>query len=230
MQKIFFYVKNNFLIIIFIILLILFPFVFNIFDNESDVIEPDIPLKKETEIIEEQKVPKKIKFDIKGAVNNPGVYEVLENSRVSDAIKISGGLNNDADTSIINLSKNITDEMVIIIYTKYEIAEMKKGDTSIKYIEKECICPKLENDACIEEVITNNDSITDEVQNSNSKVSLNKATLDELMTLTGIGEVKAKAIIEYRNANGDFKNIDEITNVSGIGDATYEKIKDNLTL
>ena len=106
--------------------------------------------------------------------------------------------------------------------------EMKKGSTSIKYIEKECICPKLENDACIENII---DNVPDNNSSStNNKISLNNASLDELMTLDGIGEKKAQAIIEYRNKNGGFKSIEEILEVDGIGSATYEKIKDRLTI
>ena len=170
----------------------------------------------------------KIKVDIKGAVKNPGVYEVEENSRVSDVINISGGLTNEADTSIINSSKNVEDEIVIIIYTKAEINEMKKGNTSVKYVEKECVCPKIENDACIENKV---DNIPSNNSNpSNNKISLNKASLDELMTLDGIGEKKAQAIIDYRNKNNGFKKVEEILEVDGIGSATYEKIKDRLTL
>ena len=63
-----------------------------------------------------------------------------------------------------------------------------------------------------------------------SKLSINEASKEELMTLNGIGESKALSIIEYRNTNGSFKNIEEIKNVSGIGDAAYEKIKDNITV
>lgn len=225
------YIKK-YIWVILVIFVLLFLFIANS-SNEEVVLEEQLKEKEvEEPIIQEEN--KKIKVDIKGAVNNPGVYEVLENSRVSDAINISGGLTKDADTSTINLSKIIFDEMVIIIYTKDEIAEMLKGDTSIKYIEKECICPKLENDACIEDKIENvpndnSNSSNNDSSPSNNKVSLNKASLDELMTLDGIGEKKAQAIIDYRNKNG-FKSIEEIMEVDGIGSATYEKIKDRLTL
>ena len=222
------YIKK-YIWVILVIFVLLFLFIANS-SNEEVVLEEQLKEKEvEEPIIQEEN--KKIKVDIKGAVNNPGVYEVLENSRVSDAINISGGLTKDADTSTINLSKIIFDEMVIIIYTKDEIAEMLKGDTSIKYIEKECICPKLENDACIEDKIENvpNNNLNNDSSSSNNKVSLNKSSLDELMTLDGIGEKKAQAIIDYRNKNG-FKSIEEIMEVDGIGSTTYEKIKDRLTL
>ena len=222
------YIKK-YIWVILVIFVLLFLFIANS-SNEEVVLEEQLKEKEvEEPIIQEEN--KKIKVDIKGAVNNPGVYEVLENSRVSDAINISGGLTKDADTSTINLSKIIFDEMVIIIYTKDEIAEMLKGDTSIKYIEKECICPKLENDACIEDKIENvpNNNLNNDSSPSNNKVSLNKASLNELMTLDGIGEKKAQAIIDYRNKNG-FKSIEEIMEVDGIGSTTYEKIKDRLTL
>ena len=219
-----YYLKKYIWIILIILLLVIF-----LIKDKEDNIEEEIV--KNEEINLEKNVDttiSKIKVDIKGAVKNPGVYEVEENSRVSDVIDISGGLTNEADTSVINLSKNVVDEMVIIIYTKDEINEMKKGSTSIKYIEKECICPKLENDACIENSI---DNIPDNNSNStNGKISLNSASIDELMTLDGIGEKKAQAIIEYRNKNGGFKSIEEILEVDGIGSATYEKIKDRLTI
>ena len=225
------YLKKYFWIILIIFLVLLFLFKNNQ-STEEVILEENDNLEVKKEAIQET-VKSKIKVDIKGAVKNPGVYEVNENSRVSDVINVSGGLTNEADTSVINLSKNVVDEMVIIIYTKEEINEMKKGSTSIKYIEKECICPKLENDACIEDKIDNipdNEINSNDKNESNGKVSLNKATLDELMTLDGIGEKKAQAIIDYRNKNNGFKTIEEILEVDGIGSTTYEKIKDRLAL
>ena len=162
-----YYLKKYMWIILIILLLVIFL-------SKDKEVNLEEEIVKNEEIILEENVDttiSKIKVDIKGAVKNPGVYEVEENSRVSDVIDISGGLTNEADTSVINLSKNVVDEMVIIIYTKDEINEMKKGSTSIKYIEKECICPKLENDACIENII---DNVPDNNSSStNDKISLN---------------------------------------------------------
>ena len=220
-----FYLKKYRYIILSGLLIIVFLF----FNKSSDEIEltSDLSLEVKEEVTEEITKEEKIKVDIKGAVKNPGVYEINSNRRVADAIAISGGLTNDADTSIINLSKNLTDEMVIIIYTKEEVEEMLKGSTSIKYIEKECICPKIENDACIDNVIDNK---PDTNTSNEQKVSLNSATIDELMQLPGIGEVKAKAIIAYREENGGFKSIEELLEVNGIGESTFNKIKDQLSL
>lgn len=224
------YYLKKYIWIVLIVFVLLFVFIKD--DSTEEVILEENNLKLKEENIEEVDNIK-IKVDIKGAVKNPGVYEVEENSRVSDVINISGGLTSEADTSVINLSKNVIDEMVIIIYTKDEINEMKEGSTSIKYIEKECVCPKLENDACIEDKIDNipnNENNSNDKNEANGKVSLNKATLDELMTLDGIGEKKAQAIINYRNKNNGFKTIEELLEVDGIGSTTYEKIKDRLTL
>ncbi|MDD2377892.1 MAG: helix-hairpin-helix domain-containing protein [Bacilli bacterium] len=180
-------------------------------------------------IFKEKQVPivnDLIKVEIKGAISKPGVYQLKSNSRVQDLVDVSGGLNNNADISIINLSKKLEDEMVVIIYNKEEIKEMVKGNTSIKYIEKECICPMLENDGCFDNYITNEESII----NDTGKISLNTATIEELLTLPGIGETKAKSIIKYREEVGSFKNIEEIMNIKGIGKSTFEKFKDYLTL
>lgn len=166
-----------------------------------------------------------IGVEIKGAVKNAGVYKLETGSRVIDLVDKSGGLTNNADTSVLNLSKELKNEDVVIIYTNHEIEEMKKGSTSIKYIEKECVCPKLENSACFSEIIDHSESII----NKTGKVSLNTATLKELLTIPGIGESKAKLIIEYRNNNG-FKKIEDIMNVKGVGSGIFEKIKSYITI
>lgn len=231
-----FYLKKYYYFIIIVIIIILFLISLIPSDEQTEIVE-QVSIEKET--IQESN-NETIKIDIKGAVNNPGVYELAQNSRVIDAIAISGGLTKEADTSLINLSKNLLDEMVLIIYTVDEINEMREGNTSVKYIEKECICPKIENDACIENIIDNNpNNIVDNNPNNvvdnnpnteNDKISLNNATLDELMTLDGIGEVKAKAIIAYREENGGFKKIEDLMEVNGIGEATFNKIKEKLVL
>ena len=167
----------------------------------------------------------KYNIDIKGAVNNPGVYQLDSNLTVNDVINIAGGLTKDADTSIINLAKKITDEMVIIVYTKEEVKNSNIVDTVIKTVEKECVCPNIQNDGCL------NNEITDTITNKSESnlININTATIEELQTISGIGETKAKKIIEYRNTVGKFKSIEDIKNVEGIGDTLYETIKIYIT-
>ncbi len=166
--------------------------------------------------------------DIKGLVNNPGVYKVEEGKRVIDVINEAGGLKDKADTSILNLSKKITDEMCIIVYSKDEIKEYKDKNLTIdeinSEIKKQNTIDDNFNDAKIDYENTKNK------ENISSKVSINTASKEELMTISGIGESKANAIIKYREENGNFESIEDIMNVSGIGDALYEKIKDNITI
>lgn len=174
-----------------------------------------------------------IYVDIKGAVKSPGVYEVNNDSKVIDIINLAGGLNKNASTKYINLSKKINNESVIYIYTNSEI------NTFIKEQNKEplteCKCETENIKSCIDnkssiiekgqDTITNQDKKED-----NSKININTASKDQLTSLTGIGDTKANAIIDYRDKNGNFKKIEEIKNVSGISDSLYEKIKDNITI
>lgn len=183
--------------------------------QEIKVETPKVTVKKKTKKKETE--TNKIIVDVKGAVTTPGVYELTDTNTVMDAINTAGGLTKLSDTSNINLSKKLTDEMVIIVYTKEEIRKMKTETTS---------CPTY-NNACVTESdekakITNTET--------NQKVNINTADITTLQTLSGIGESKAEAIIEYREKNGNFQKIEDIKNVSGIGDAVYEKIKDNITV
>ena len=166
-----------------------------------------------------------IYVEIKGEVKKERVYKLKENSRVEDLIKIAK-LKNSADTKFNNLSKKLHDEDVVIIYSKEEIKNFEKDNTAVKYVEKECICPKVSNISCFSEAITNLDGIV----NRTGKISLNSGTIEEFMTLPGIGEGKAKSIIEYRDTNKGFKDISEITKVKGIGEAIFNRIKNYLTL
>ena len=176
--------------------------------NEEVVEDINVPLEEKAidEEVEEEEAKEKFKIDIKGEVINPGVYEVEEGMIVDDAIKLAGGLKENADTMDINLSQKLTSEMVIIISSKSDGKSVSSGGK-----------------------VSVGSITSNKVNNSNGKVSLNTASLEELMTLSGIGEAKAKNIIAYRNET-PFTTIEELTNVKGIGEATFEKNKDRLTL
>ena len=172
--------------------------------------------KKEPETLE------LLKVDIKGEIINPGIYSLAATSRVIDVIEKAGGLTQNANTTVINLSKKITDEMVIIIYSNEQVSNFSKTKEIEQQVQQNCIQPDnnaLKNDACI----------TNETTTS-SKVSINNATLEQLKNLPGIGEAKAQDIINYRNASGPFQSIEDIKNVSGIGESLFAKIKDYITL
>jgi len=214
-------------IIFFILIIIYVIYIKNNLENNkyNDInIVNDI----EEEIIkanpDEEKIIK-YHIDIKGAVKKPGVYNVDSNITVNDAINIAGGLTKDADTSLINLAKKITDEMVIIIYTKEEVKNSNIVNTVIKVVEKECICPNIENDGCLNDEI--NDNITN--KEDGKLININTATKEELLTISGIGESKANNIIKYREEQGKFDTIEDIKKVEGIGDTLYETIKIYIT-
>jgi len=204
---------------------------------EESVIELFDSNIEETIEIEEVIEIKSVFVDVKGAVKKPGVYELLETNRVIDAINLSGGLLENSDTSNINLSKKLRDEMVIIIDFKKEEEKEEITCPSVNEESNQDNIDKepIENDTLIDETkeeINNDVSLDNESNNdnnSNSKISLNTATKEELMTLPGIGESKALDIIEYRN-NSLFKSIEEITNIKGIGNSIYEKIKEFITI
>ncbi len=182
---------------------------------------------------DDENTSKTVFVDIKGAVNAPGVYELEEGKRIIDVINLAGGLSDNANTINLNLSKKLTDEMYVVVYTKNEIAEYKKNNGNTNEIicaSNECVCPDTNNDACISQGGSKNSTSNNASDGIDGKVSINTAGLDELMKLSGIGESKANAIISYRQENGSFKTIEEIKNVSGIGDAVFEKIKDDITI
>ena len=191
--------------------------IFIIYKNNKNTKEEVVDIFKEEkeEVKEDKKEAKttKVIVDIKGMVVNPGVYEVDSTSRVNDVISLAGGLLEGADTSKINLAKVVEDEMTIIIYSTEEVLEKFKQEVCI------CNCPYIENNACI----NNND-------NNSNLININTATIEELTTLTGIGDVKAEAIIKYRNEVGKFKTKEELLNVDGIGESLFEKIKDDITV
>jgi competence protein ComEA len=141
---------------------------------------------------------------ITGAVVEPGVYTQSPGSRVMDAIQAAGGLTGEADTTLINLAKLVEDGMQIWVPSQIE------GDFNPENPEH----PEMDPHSVIEA----------------GQININTANQGELETLSGIGPVIAKAIIQYRQEHGPFDEIEAIQAVSGIGPATFEKIKDFITL
>lgn len=190
----FLYYNRKIILVIFFFLLFAVSYLFFKSDDYDELVYLDDNNIYDSEVVDT--VIKKYIVDVKGAVKFPGTYELEEGKRVIDVINLAGGVLENADLLSINLSKKISDEMLIII-------------PEINIISEENFINDFNNDG---------------------KISINYGTLENLMSLNGIGEIKAKAIIDYRNNNGMFKTIEDIKNVSGIGNSTFEKIKDYIKL
>lgn len=139
--------------------------------------------------------------DVKGAVTNPGIYEVAKNMRVQNAIDLAGGLLQNAETRHINFAQHVTDQMLLYI----PVVGEEIGDI-----------PYTQPNSPVEE--------------GTSKININTATDLELQALPGIGEKKALQIINYRTENGSFSTIEELMEVSGIGQKTFDTLKESITV
>lgn len=185
----------------------------NHFDTHHKEDNLNINLEKKVSTITEKKVPmishvkdkvsNQVTVDVKGAVNHPGVYSLPSQSRVTDAIKRAGGLSNLADSKSVNLAQKLQDETVIYVAQKGE---------KITVVEEE----KANNIAT--------------QGNSKGKINLNKADLSSLQTISGVGAKRAQDILDYRDSQGGFKTIDDLKNVSGIGEKTLEKLRQDVTI
>lgn len=205
-------------------------------------------------------------IDIKGAIKNPGVYQIECHKNINDTLVLAGGKTKSAYTDNINLSKSVSNEMVIYVYTTKEIKAKeettKSASSEVKIETPTCVSETVYIDTCLKDnssIITSdkiesstnesdnksntslNSEVKDNLESSEKEeesniitetklISLNTATKEELMTLSGIGESKADKIIVYREENNGFKSIEELKNVSGIGDSIFEKIKSNITI
>ena len=136
--------------------------------------------------------------DIKGAVKNPGVYQMKVGDRVKDALDAAGGLTAEADSQKVNLAKRLEDQMVIVVPKVGEEAEEIPAGATSKEEAKE------------------------------GKVNINTATVEELKTLKGVGEKKAEAIIEYRKKNGSFKTKEDLMKVRGIGKKLFDSFQERI--
>ena len=250
MEKLKVFISNKKVIISVIALLLLSLISFIVISNittSKGKITVDTKVEEKLVSSEAQKAQEYILVDIKGEVQTPGVYKLPVNSRVIDAIEASGGLTKKAVTTYINLSKTLKDENVIIINKKSELKkiEEKKNIEEIKINNNSSVSVKtsdvITNDVDkvkeepTAETITKTPEEADSPANESSRkettsVNINESSIEELTTISGIGESKAKAIIEYRTTNGPFKSIEEIKNVSGIGDKLYDKIKAYITI
>lgn len=204
-------------------------------ENITDLAVQENTLKEEKEESQNQLVA----VEIKGQVQKPGIYKLDANATINDALKLAGNITAKGFVDNINLSQKVAEQMVIYIFSKDEYSKVKSNlSYAICYIKSFDISNCLKNGYSV--IVTSQDeeetifSSLEENANKSSSgknsqiVNLNMADKDTLMTLSGIGEAKALAIIEYRKTNGGFKTIAEIKNVKGIGEAIYAKIKNYL--
>ena len=172
-----------------------------LFSKKEEAVE-DVTVVETTALAEKTEVSTTqeavIFVDIKGAVKNPGVYQMKAGDRVKDALDAAGGLTGEADSQKVNLAQRVEDQMVIVVpKVGEEVTEMPAGATS-KKASKE------------------------------GKVNINTATVEELKTLKGVGEKKAEAIIDYRKKNGSFKTKEDLMKVRGIGKKLFESFQERI--
>ncbi|WP_105243414.1 helix-hairpin-helix domain-containing protein [Streptococcus suis] len=174
---------------------------------------PDLPQTEQTsnssELIEETSTevseePSQLVVDVKGAVAKPGLYTLEADARVNDAVEAAGGLTSQADPKSINLAQKLSDEAVVYVASKDENISVVASTTASSAMSQE--------------------------EKNTSLVNLNTATEADLQTISGIGAKRATDIIAYREANGGFKSVDDLNNVSGIGDKTMESIRPYVTV
>lgn len=149
-----------------------------------------------------------------GAVENPGVYELAEGQRVYEAVQLAGGFTGEAAADFINLAEPVQDGMKIMVPEKGQVPEEGWG---------------------VQQAGAGSGGPADAARNASSpagrqKVNINTAAKEELMTLRGIGEARAEDIIRFRQERGGFGRIEDIMEVSGIKDAAFQKIKDDITV
>ena len=172
-----------------------------LFSKKEEAVE-DVTVVETTMLVEKTEVSTTqeavIFVDIKGAVKNPGVYQMKSGDRVKDALDAAGGLTDEADSQKVNLAQRVEDQMVIVV-------------------------PKVGEEATeIPAGVTSKEAAKD------GKVNINTATVEELKTLKGVGEKKAEAIIEYRKKNGSFKTKEDLMKVRGIGKKLFESFQERI--
>ena len=170
---------------------------------EVAAVSKDSSSEKEVKKEEKEESPEQdlITVDVKGAVKSPGIYDLPLGSRVHDAVQKAGGLTEEADSKSLNLAQKVSDEALVYVPTKGEEATSQQAASE-----------------------------TSPSTSKEKRVNLNKASLEELKQVKGLGGKRAQDIIDHREANGKFKSVDELKKVSGIGAKTIEKLKDYVTV
>ena len=160
---------------------------------------------KSNEISQAETEDQLVTVDVKGAVKKPGVYQLQSNSRVHDALEKAGGLTDEADLKSVNQAQKMSDEAVVYV--------AKVGENAVDVTTS---APAS--------------ATSGTGQAKSALVNLNTATEADFQTISGIGQKRAQDIIAYREANGRFKSVDDLKNVSGIGAKTLEKLKEYVTV
>lgn len=160
----------------------------------------EVATEEEVERVESKPVePELFMVDVKGEVHEPGVYELPADGRVKDAIAMAEGLTDEANELAINFAQKVEDQMVIYV-------------------------PHIDDDAGTPEIATAGGGS----DSGELVININTASEQELMTLSGIGQAKAQQIIQYREENGLFDTPEDLMNVSGIGEKSFETLKDSI--
>lgn len=153
---------------------------------------------------------------VAGAVEKPGLYKLKADARINDALLAAGGLAAEADREwfeeYVNLAQKLSDGIKLYVPFRNEVSSSAKATEDKDKVG----------------IVIGEESIF--VQDSKGKININTASLSELDSLPGIGPVYAQRIIDYQMGNGSFSSIEEITKVKGIGQDTFEKIKDKITV
>lgn len=202
-------------------------------ETSPDSTESEGISKKKAEITEsdqslaiQQPVSRTIYVDVCGAVVNPGVYELSLDSRVFQAIEKAGGYLPGAAASYLNRARSLYDGQQIYVPTQEEVDSQTIPLTQDETAQDGVV------QAGTAQTGTAADNTADGTGSTQAgqRINLNTADVSQLSTLTGVGESKALAIIAYREENGPFTSIEDIMNVPGIKEGTYEKIKDKIAI
>lgn len=170
-------------------------------------------------------LPAVVYVHVCGAVNDPGVYEMKQGDRIFNAVDAASGFTDEAATDYVNLAQEITDGMKITIPTEAEAEAMEEASAG-----PETGPIEYSGSSGSTGTATGSSAETAVSGTSDGRININTADVTALTSITGIGPTRAEAIIAYREQNGAFGSIEDIKNVSGIGDSTFNKMKDEITV